>query len=313
MGAKVLKKKVLVLIEGPTASGKTAISIRLAKHLNAPILSSDSRQFYKELSIGTAKPSIIEQDGVPHYFIDSHHLQDQVTAASYEAEAIGLLGKLFEEHAFVILTGGSGLFTDAVCEGLDSIPKNEIIKKELIKLLKNNGLAALLEELKAKDPFYYEQVDRNNPARVIRAIEAMRITGKTFSSLRKSTPKTRDFTVLRFQINIPRELLYDRINTRVDQMMEAGLLEEARSVHHLKQLTSLRTVGYQELFEYFEGKITLDSAIELIKQHTRNYAKRQLTWFRRHPNSHILNFGSSDEMLNQAIETIENVIDFRME
>lgn len=303
-----MNKKTLLVIEGPTASGKTALAVQLAKQLNAPVISSDSRQFYKELHIGTAKPSMTERQGVPHYFIDSHHLENPITAARFEAEAMDLLNDLFQNHTTVILTGGSGLFTDAVCEGLDPIPKDDKIKNELIELEKRKGLSFLLNELKEKDPIYFDQVDRNNPSRVIRAIEAIRITGKPYSSLRSQTIKKRNFQILRFLIDIPRNILYDRINTRVDLMMKAGLLDEVKSVYHLRHLQALKTVGYQELFEYLDGKITLDQAVELIKQHTRNYAKRQYTWFRRHPESHLIAFDTTDKMSNHVCYITDNVI-----
>lgn len=304
---KLAQKKIkhLIVIEGPTASGKTSLSIALAKHFHTCILSADSRQFYRELSIGTAKPDAEEQDGVQHYFIDSHNLEDEVTAAQYEEEASALLDRLFQQHDVIILTGGSGMFIDSLCIGLDPIPASKDLREELTSQVESEGLDVLLNELRSKDPDFYQEVDRNNPARVIRAIEAMRLSGESFTSLRKKQPKKRSFKIHRFVIDHDREVLYDRINQRVDQMMEQGLLEEARSVHHLKELSSLKTVGYRELFDYFEGQTDLETAVNLIKMNTRRYAKRQLTWFRRHPEAHWIPFSDNATMSKTIVRLFE--------
>lgn len=281
-----MNKKRLVVIAGPTASGKTALAIELAKKFNTCILSADSRQFYKEVSIGTAKPSVQEQNGVKHYFIDSHSLENPLTASTFANEALQILELEFKTKDTIVLVGGSGLFIDALCVGLDKIPFNQQIRDELNEELKLNGLTELLLELKQKDSVYFASVDRANAPRVIRALEVIRNTGKTFTSFLENTSKdTRDFEAVYFILNHPREKLYARIEKRVDLMVENGLVEEVKTVRHLSHLQTLNTVGYSELFRYLEGEISLDLAVQLIKQNTRRYAKRQLTWFRRYENA----------------------------
>lgn len=295
----------LIVIEGPTASGKTALAVALAKQLNTVVLSADSRQFYKEIAIGTAKPNKEEMDGVPHYFIDSHSLNQPLTAGQYETEALNLITTELKEYKQLILVGGSGMFIDALCIGLDPIPADEIVQNSLREELATLGLDSLLEELKKSDPAYFAEVDQANSARVLRALEAIRITGKPFSELRLKQPTPRPFSVIRFVIDHQREILYDRINRRVDLMMEAGLIEEVKSVQHLKHLASLQTVGYKEVFDYFDGTYSLETCIEKIKQHTRNYAKRQLTWFRRHPEAHWIPFTSTEDMAKSILQIID--------
>ena len=291
-------RKQLIVIEGPTASGKTALAIQLAKRWKTIIISADSRQFYKELSIGTAKPSLEEQDGVFHYFIDSHFLQDEITSAAYAKEVQNVLENEFKIHDKIIMVGGSGMFIDAVCIGLDEIPKNDALKSELTIHWKAKGLEDLLVELKEKDIDFYNEVDKENPMRIIRAIEAIRLTGEPFSKLRKNTKKELFFDVKRYLIDLPRDVLYERINRRVERMIENGLIDEVESVVALKHLSTLKTVGYSELFTYLEGNISLVEAIDLIKQNSRRYAKRQLTWFRRHPDAVWLSDRSAIEMVN---------------
>jgi tRNA dimethylallyltransferase len=272
----------LIVIQGPTASGKTKLAIQLAKILNTVVISADSRQFYKEIQIGTAKPTLEEQEGVKHYFIDSHSIHSPVTSAQYEKEAILLLNELFNTVSYVILVGGSGMFIDALCNGINEIPKDDFIKEQLNSELQTKGLSYLLEELKIKDESYYKKVDKANPLRVLRALEVMRLAGTTFSSfLDKNLIVKRDFEILKFVIDLPREMLYERINLRVDQMIYNGLLEEVKSVFEYRSLQSLNTVGYKELFSYLNSEIEFKDAVELIKKNTRNYAKRQLTWFRK--------------------------------
>lgn len=301
---RLKKIKRLIVIEGPTASGKTALSIALAKHFNSVVVSSDSRQFYQEISIGTAKPSPSELAEVKHYFIDSHLLTDEVTSARYEREAIPLIEELFKTKDQLILTGGSGLFTDAVCRGFDEVPKDDSIRSSVEQEYKLFGLEPLLGELKQKDPEYFDLVDRNNPHRVIRAIEVIRSSGKKYSELRTNQAKKRPFEVTRFVIDIPRTLLYERINQRVDEMMAKGLLEEVRSVLPLKDLKSLQTVGYTELFHYLEGKHTLEEAVNLIKQNSRRYAKRQITWFKRNKDAHWIPYDSITVMMMQVLHIL---------
>lgn len=295
----------LIVIEGPTASGKTALAVSLAKALNTVVLSADSRQFYKELSIGTAKPAPEEMQGIRHYFVDSHPVSEPVTAAQFEAEAMNLIQNELAHLPQVILVGGSGLFIDALCIGLDPIPTDPELQLKLRKELEENGLELLLTELKEKDPDFFEQVDTQNPVRILRALEVIRLTGKTFSSWRKKETPERPFKVLRFVIDHPREILYDRINKRVDLMIEAGLINEVRSVENYRHLTALQTVGYKEVFDYFEGKYTLDICIDKIKQHTRNYAKRQITWFKRHPESIWLKATNTSEMCRDILQIIQ--------
>lgn len=272
----------LIVIQGPTASGKTKLAVQLAKALNTVVVSADSRQFYSEIQIGTAKPSAEEQEGVRHYFIDSHSIHSPVTSAQYEKEAILLLNELFNKVSYVILVGGSGMFIDALCNGINEIPKDDFIKEQLNSELQTKGLSYLLEELKIKDESYYKKVDKANPLRVLRALEVMRLAGTTFSSfLDKNLIVKRDFEILKFVIDLPREMLYERINLRVDQMIYNGLLEEVKSVFEYRSLQSLNTVGYKELFSYLNSEIEFKDAVELIKKNTRNYAKRQLTWFRK--------------------------------
>ncbi len=277
------QKKQLIVIEGPTASGKTALGVALAKKWNTVIISADSRQFYKELSIGTAKPTLEEQEGIKHYMVDSHQLEDEVSSAKYAREVNLILEKEFIHHDQLIMVGGSGMFIDAVCIGLDEIPKSDELKAELTNQWELLGLEPLLNELKEKDPEFYNEVDKGNPMRIIRALEAIRLTGQPFSKLRTNQEIKHNFEIIRFVINHPREVLYDRINRRVDIMLENGLLDEVKSIQHLKHLSTLKTVGYTELFNFLDGITNFQTAIDLIKQNTRRYAKRQLTWFRRHP------------------------------
>lgn len=287
------------MIQGPTASGKTALGIMLAKELNTVVVSADSRQFYKEMSIGTAKPDLEEQAGVKHYFIDSHRLDNALSAARYEKEALLVLEKLFEEHQQVVLVGGSGLYIDALCNGLDDIPSSIKLRNELNEQVEKEGLSPLLKELQEKDPVYFAEVDQQNPMRVIRAIEVIRLSKKKYSELRKSKPAERNFESIRFVIDLPREQLYERINERVDRMMQAGLLAEVKTLLPYKSNTALRTVGYSELFAYLEGTCELQEAVDLIKQNTRRYAKRQLTWFRRDETSFWLKEQDTEGQKNE--------------
>lgn len=295
----------LIVIEGPTASGKTSLGVALAKALNTVILSADSRQFYKELAIGTAKPSAEEMQGIPHYFVDSHSIHDPVTSARFEREALQLLQNDLKTLENIVVVGGSGMFIDALCIGLDPIPTDAAVQEQLRGELEQNGLAPLLTELRQKDPDYFHAADTENPARVLRALEVIRLTGKPFSEWRQKQPPARPFSVRRFVIEHPRQQLYDRINLRVDNMIADGLLDEARSVYSVRELPPLQTVGYTECFDYFDGKTDLPTCIEKIKQHTRNYAKRQLTWFRRHPETVWIPYGTDAEMLQRILQAIE--------
>lgn len=277
------------------------MSIALAKHYSTCILSADSRQFYKELSIGTAKPDTEEQNGVQHYFIDSHSIQDEVSSARYAKEALEVLEQEFQTKDVIILVGGSGMFIDALCIGLDSIPSSPELRMQIQQEYETNGLSPLLDELQQNDETYYAEVDRQNPMRIIRAIEVIRLTGKPFSSQRTSVVQDRPFETHRFVIQHDRERLYERINLRVDMMMDAGLLAEVESVIQHRELTSLNTVGYKELFEYLDGAISREQAIELIKRNSRRYAKRQLTWFKRHPESIWIDYAENNTMVDEIV------------
>lgn len=274
--------KTLVVILGPTAVGKTSLTIQLAKHFNSEIISADSRQFFKEMSIGTAKPNESNLQQVKHHFINSHSIQDNFNVGEYEEQAIELINNLFKTKDVLFLVGGSGLYIDAICNGFDSLPKaDEKTRKELQAKLANEGIEALQNLLKELDEEYYHQVDLSNPHRVMRACEVCLSSGKKYSELRKGEKKQRPFSIVKIGININREALYERINKRVDEMMQQDLEEEVKQLIPFKNLNALQTVGYKELFDYFDNKINLQEAIEKIKQNTRNFAKRQLTWLRR--------------------------------
>lgn len=275
-------RKKLFLIVGPTASGKTDYSISLAKEIGSPIISCDSRQIYRELRIGTAAPSQSQLREVKHYFIQSHSIFDYYTAGRYELEAISLMSELFKERSSLVMVGGSGLYADAVCYGLDDFPPPDIdIRESLTARVKGEGVESLAQELKKLDYESYSSIDMSNPQRVIRALEVVLTTGKKFSSFKNFCKKERDFDVERVVIERERSELYNRINQRTDMMISMGLVAEARELFPNRDLTALKTVGYRELFDHFEGKTTLEEAIELIKRNTRRYAKRQITWFKK--------------------------------
>ncbi len=274
-------ERTLIVIAGATASGKTDAGISLAKKLNTEIISADARQFYREMNIGTAKPTTAQLAEVKHHFINSLSIHDDYSAGKFEADVELLMNKLWKKYSTLIMVGGSGLFIDAAINGLDEIPKVNADAKQKVKaLFDKNGIEALQSELKKLDEAYYTEADTENPHRMIRALEVCYTTGKPFSSFRKKNKKQINFKVKYFVLDVEREELYNRINHRVDDMMNQGLEEEAKSLLQFRNLNSLNTVGYKELFEYFDGKYSLQEAVEKIKQHTRNYAKRQLTWFR---------------------------------
>jgi tRNA dimethylallyltransferase len=275
-------KKTLIVIAGPTASGKTAYSIELAKALNTVILSADSRQFYKEMSIGTAAPTEEELSQVRHYFVHHISIEDKYDVADYERDAMQLLDKLFKTHDAVVMTGGSGLFIDVVCNGIDAMPDVlPEIRQKVEKLLQKGGLKSLQDEVQRLDPEYFVLVDQQNPRRLQRALEVCYQTGKTFTSFRGGNAVHRNFDIKKYALLWDRQTLIERIDRRVDLMMEQGLLDEAKSLYPKRHLNALNTVGYKELFAYFDGDCTLDEAVEQIKIHTRQYAKRQMTWLRK--------------------------------
>lgn len=275
-------KKRLIVIAGATGSGKTDVSISLARSLGAPIISTDSRQIYRDIPIGTAQPTADQLAQAEHHFIATHDLTENFNCGQFEVQALALLDKLFASHDTVIAVGGSGLYIKALCEGMDELPEvDQQLRASLNERLRNEGLQSLLDDLQRLDPDYCMQVDKDNPSRVLRAVEVCMQTGRPYSSLRTGQRRKRDFEIVKIGIDMEREVLYDRINRRVDVMIAEGLEEEARRVHHLKHLNSLQTVGYREMFDYFDGLTDRQTAIELIKRNSRRYAKRQLTWFRR--------------------------------
>lgn len=282
-------QKMLIAVVGPTAVGKTSLAISLAKKYQTEIISADSRQFYRELTIGTAKPTPDELTQVKHHFIDSHSIQEEYTAGDFEKEGLNKLHELFLIHDKVIVVGGSGLFLRALCEGLDDLPKAPaMLRNALNETLEIEGLPYLQQELKKVDPVYYEKADIENPQRVIRALEVFQTSGRPISYyLKKQAVKNnRNFQVITIGLNMPRELLYNRINQRVDLMVQNGLLQEVQGLIPYQKKAALLTVGYAELFQYLAGKISLERAIELIKQNSRRYAKRQITWFKKYGNTH---------------------------
>lgn len=299
--------KYLVVIAGPTASGKTATAIQVAKALGTEIISADSRQFYKELPIGTAAPTKEEQSEVQHHMIHNLNVEDKYDVADYENDVLALLKKLFINHDAVVLTGGSGLFIDAVCKGLDSIPDiSDEVRNKVNKLYEEGGLLALQNEVQRLDPEYYNIVDKYNPRRLQRAVEVCYQTGLTYSSFRNNTAKVRDFKIIKVALLWDRNELISRINLRVEKMVSEGLLEEARAMYPKRHLNSLNTVGYKELFEHFDGKATLNEAIEHIKINTRQYAKRQMTWLRKNNDYQWFTIDEIPEMINCIKSTINS-------
>lgn len=278
----VTKRGTLIVVVGPTGSGKSALAVELAKHYGAPIISTDSRQFYRGLPIGTAQPTAEEQTAAKHYFIADREVEDDFNCGKYEAEALALLDKLFTEYNYVVAVGGSGLYIQALCNGMDDLPDADPALREILKQrMEDEGVTALAKELRQLDPAYAEKADLCNPARVMRALEVCLTTGKPYSEQRSGRVAERPFRIVKIGTDMPRDVLYERINRRVDMMIEEGLIEEARNVYPKRHLNALQTVGYREMFDYFDSKSTLEEAIELIKRNSRRYAKRQLTWFRR--------------------------------
>lgn len=283
------------------------MAIELAKHYQTVILSADSRQFYKEMSIGTAKPDLQEQAGIKHYFIDSHSVHNPVTAAVFEKEALSVLKDEFKRRNTIVLVGGSGMFIDALCKGLDPIPGDMKLRDQLTGELEEKGLEHLCRELQEKDPVYFSQVDQKNPVRIIRALEAIRLSGKTYSELRLEKPIQREFESFPFVINLSREVLYDRINKRVEMMFDKGLAEEVEQLIPFQHLQTLNTVGYSELFLYFKGEIDLETAKKQIKQNSRRYAKRQLTWFRRDEKAYWLKGIDLESQVKEVLSIMKTI------
>ena len=283
--------KTLFVILGPTGVGKTELCLTIAKHLKTPIVNADSRQIFAELPIGTCAPTPKQQSIVKHYFVGNHQLHDYYSAAKYEQDALTLISRLFNgeedgiEHDTALLSGGSMMYIDAVCKGIDEIPTVDNNTRELMKQrLASEGLEALVEELKQLDPEHWSIVDRNNPRRVVHALEICHMTGKTYTSFRTNSIKQRPFNIVKIGLNRSRDILYDRINQRVLTMMEQGLENEARKVYPLRHLNSLNTVGYKELFAYFDGLIPQEEAVRQIQSNTRQYMRKQLTWYKKDEN-----------------------------
>lgn len=292
-------QNTLIIILGPTASGKTELAIKLAKEFNTEIISSDSRQFYKEMNIGTAKPSKKELDSVKHHLIGHLSVKEYYNVSMFESDVINILDKIFSTKDIAIMTGGSGLYIDVVCKGIDQLPDAEDeLRKRIKNDFQNHGLEFLQKELFRFDPDFYKETDLSNPKRIIRALEVCQATGMKYSDLRKGNKKKRDFNILKIGLKLQREYLFERINHRVDKMMHSGLPEEAKSLYQFRHLNALNTVGYKELFSLFEGKYELKTAVEKIKTNTRRYAKRQITWFKRDPQIHWFNPKDYEEIRN---------------
>lgn len=289
----------LIVLIGPTGVGKTELSLSIAEHFQTCILSADSRQLYQDLKIGTAAPTPSQLARVPHHFVGTLGLTDYYSAAQYEADVLEKLEELFQHNDTVVLTGGSMMYVDAVCKGIDDIPTVDKETRELmLQRYEEEGLETLCAELKILDPEYYQIVDLKNPKRVIHALEICYMTGKTYTSFRTQKHKERPFRIIQIGLTREREELYDRINRRVDEMMQEGLLEEAKSVYPFKHLNSLNTVGYKEIFNYFDGEWSLDFAIEKIKQNSRIYSRKQMTWFKRNPNIQWFHPEQKEEIMN---------------
>ncbi len=292
---------------GPTGVGKTELSLKLAEKFRSPVISSDSRQLYKGLEIGTAAPTREQQQRVTHYFVGTLQLTDYYSASQFEEDSIQLLSELFLTHETIVMSGGSMMYIDAVCNGIDDLPTiDDKLRKDLLDLFEKEGLEPIRKQLKILDPVFYSQVDLKNYKRVIHALEVCLMTGKPYSSLRTQTKKKRPFRIIKIGLTRDREELYERINLRVDQMMKDGLLEEARNVYPLRHLNALNTVGYKELFASFDGEWTLDFAIEKIKQNSRIYSRKQKTWFKRDPDITWFHPDQEKEILRHIESLPEN-------
>lgn len=303
------EKPLLVIISGPTAVGKTDLTIELAKFFDTEIISADSRQFYKELEIATAKPSRKQLSEVNHHFINSLSIHQKYDVIDFENDSLAIIGKLFKTKNIVLVSGGSGLFIRVLCEGLDPLPEvPDIVRAMINQECEAGGLDSLQKELAHADPEYYAEVDINNPQRVIRAIEIIRTTGQKFSSFRKKKKVERPFRILKIVLNRDREELYERINMRVDMMFEQGLLDEAKELLSFKDLNALQTVGYSELFPALQGEYSIEEADRLIKRNSRRYAKRQLTWFKKEQDSHWFHPDQKEEIIKLIRENLDGFV-----
>ena len=308
-----MRGKKLIVLTGPTAVGKTAVSLDIAKHFGIPVINADARQIFKELRIGTARPTEAEMQQVKHYFVGTLGIEDYYSASLYEQQVLELLAEEFKTHDYALLSGGSMMYIDAVCDGIDDIPTIDDQTRETMKRrLKEEGLEALVEELRRLDPDYYEIVDRQNPRRVVHALEICVMTGKTYTSFRskerrskETSRNVRPFHIIKIGLNREREELYNRINARVDKMMSDGLLDEVKALYPKKELNALNTVGYKELFDYLDGRWPLEEAVERIKGNTRRYARKQLTWYKK--DEHIRWFHPDDKqsLMNYILKDYE--------
>lgn len=290
--------KTLICIVGPTASGKTALGIELANYFNTEIISADSRQFFKEMEIGTAKPSVHELSQAIHHFVNNKSIAENYDAGQFELDALKVIEEIFKNKDIAILCGGSGLYIKAVCEGFDEMPIiSEEIRSRLNEEFEKEGIAGLLEKLQNCDPEYFDKVDKNNPQRVIRALEVFESSGVPYSSFRTAKAKPRDFKVLKIGLEWPREELYDRINVRMDSMLENGLLDEVKSLIPFKHKNALQTVGYSEIFDFLDGKSDWAETVRLLKQNSRRYAKRQMTWFKRDTETQWFHPSQKDQII----------------
>ena len=289
------QRKYLLTLAGPTAVGKTQVAIEIAKHFNTEIINADSRQVYREMKIGTAVPTLGQLAAVPHYFIGSRSIQEYYNASMFEQDAIALLTRLFVGHDLVIMTGGSGMYMDAVCSGIDDFPAvNALIREQLRSDFQQKGMEWLRSRIKESDPEYYEQVDLNNPKRLLKALEIITMTDRPYSSFLTRNKKEREFSIIPVGLNVERTVLYRNINQRVDSMIREGLVSEVEALIPFRHFNALNTVGYKEIFDHLDGKISLEEAIDLIKRHSRQYARRQITWFRK--NSDIRWFAPEERM-----------------
>lgn len=303
-----LKSKTLIVIVGPTAIGKTALAIEVAKYFNTEIISADSRQFYREMEIGTAKPNAKELLAAKHHFINSHSVNELFSTGDFELEALKTIEQIFEQHDVAIMVGGSGLYINAVVNGLDEMPEiNLQIREKLNLQFEEEGISAIQNQLKEYDPEYFEKVDQNNPQRMIRGLEVFLSTGQKLSSMLSATKKQRPFEIIKIGLNTDRAKLYGQINNRVDKMVENGLVEEVKSLIFFRKNNALNTVGYSEIFDYFDETISLNDAISAIKQNTRRFAKRQLTWFRRDEEINWFEPNQTEQVLNLIAKNLKTV------
>ncbi|MBG9376242.1 tRNA (adenosine(37)-N6)-dimethylallyltransferase MiaA [Panacibacter sp. DH6] len=296
------KQHTVIIITGPTASGKTALAIQLAQRFNTEIISADSRQCYKELNIGVAKPSAKELQLVKHHFISSHSIHDNVTAQVFETYALNAVDKIFQKSRVAVMAGGTGLYVKAFCEGLDEMPAiDPIVRSKIQNAYEIKGLSWLQHEVQSQDPLFWSQAEQQNPQRLMRALEVKLATGKSFTDFRRGNKKDRDFNIITLGIQLPKDVLYSYINTRTDQMLKEGLIDEVASLLSWQNVNALQTVGYKEIFAALKNEMPVSGAVEKIKQNTRHYAKRQLTWFRKMDG---IIWGNSDELLSWIDENL---------